>query len=71
VRLAPYSSGPSRHWIKSKNVPVVKREAEEDWSTSEREASYARLSTCWLHFFAQSINPKVQFGKFLRVVDEV
>ena len=29
-----YSSGRSRHWIKSKNpnAPAVKRETEEDWS---------------------------------------
>jgi ATP-dependent DNA ligase len=28
-----YTSGRSRHWVKSKNlaVPAVKREAEEDW----------------------------------------
>ena len=26
-----YTSGRSRHWIKSKN-PAVKREAEEDWA---------------------------------------
>jgi bifunctional non-homologous end joining protein LigD len=33
-RDSPYSSGRSRHWIKSKNpnAPAVKREAEEDWS---------------------------------------
>jgi bifunctional non-homologous end joining protein LigD len=32
-RDSPYSSGPSAHWIKSKNpqAPAVKREAEEDW----------------------------------------
>jgi bifunctional non-homologous end joining protein LigD len=32
-RDSPYSSGRSRHWIKSKNpnAPAVKREAEEDW----------------------------------------
>jgi ATP-dependent DNA ligase len=32
-RHSPYSSGRSRHWIKSKNpnAPAVKREAEEDW----------------------------------------
>jgi bifunctional non-homologous end joining protein LigD len=32
-RDLPYSSGRSRHWIKSKNpnAPAVKREAEEDW----------------------------------------
>jgi hypothetical protein len=31
---APYRSGRSPHWIKSKNAtaPAVKREAEEDWS---------------------------------------
>ena len=30
---SPYISGPSRHWIKSKNpaAAAVKREAEEDW----------------------------------------
>jgi hypothetical protein len=33
LKLSPYSSGRSRHWIKSKNpnAPAVKREAEEDW----------------------------------------
>jgi ATP-dependent DNA ligase len=33
-RDSAYSSGRSRHWIKSKNpsAPAVKREAEEDWS---------------------------------------
>jgi hypothetical protein len=33
-RDSPYSSGRSRHWIKSKNpqAPAVKREAEEDWA---------------------------------------
>jgi bifunctional non-homologous end joining protein LigD len=33
-RDSPYSSGRSRHWLKSKNpnAPAVKREAEEDWS---------------------------------------
>jgi ATP-dependent DNA ligase len=32
-RDSPYSSGRSRHWVKSKNpnAPAVKREAEEDW----------------------------------------
>jgi bifunctional non-homologous end joining protein LigD len=32
-RDSHYSSGRSRHWIKSKNpnAPAVKREAEEDW----------------------------------------
>jgi bifunctional non-homologous end joining protein LigD len=32
-RDSSYSSGRSRHWIKSKNphAPAVKREAEEDW----------------------------------------
>ena len=32
-RDSPYSSGRSRHWIKSKNpnAPAVEREAEEDW----------------------------------------
>jgi bifunctional non-homologous end joining protein LigD len=32
-RGSAYSSGRSRHWIKSKNpnAPAVKREAEEDW----------------------------------------
>jgi bifunctional non-homologous end joining protein LigD len=32
-RDSPYSSGRSRHWIKSKNpnAPAVKREAEENW----------------------------------------
>jgi bifunctional non-homologous end joining protein LigD len=32
-RDSPYSSGRSRHWIKSKNpnAPAVKRETEEDW----------------------------------------
>jgi ATP-dependent DNA ligase len=40
-RDSPYSSGRSRHWIKSKNpnVPAVKREAEEDWG---RWKAYAR-----------------------------
>jgi hypothetical protein len=32
-RDSPYSSGRSRHWIKSKNpnAPAVRREAEEEW----------------------------------------
>src|ERR1700730_13592501 len=32
-RDSPYSSGRSRHWIKSKNpaAPAMRREAEEDW----------------------------------------
>ena len=34
-RDSPYSSGRSRHWVKSKNpnAPAVKCEAEEDWSS--------------------------------------
>jgi len=30
---SPYRSGPSPHWLKTKNpaAPAVKREAEEDW----------------------------------------
>lgn len=42
-RDSPYSSGRSRHWVKSKNpsAPAVKREAEEDWSG--RKPSARRL----------------------------
>ena len=28
---SPYRSGRSPHWVKVKNAPAVKREAEEDW----------------------------------------
>jgi bifunctional non-homologous end joining protein LigD len=39
-RDSPYSSGRSRHWIKSKNpsAPAVKREAEEDWGQVARSS---------------------------------
>ena len=39
-RDSPYSSGRSRHWIKSKNpnAPAVKREAEEDWGRWKAKA---------------------------------
>jgi hypothetical protein len=34
-----YRSGRSPHWIKSKNpnAPAVKREAEEDWASTDDE----------------------------------
>jgi bifunctional non-homologous end joining protein LigD len=37
-RDSPYSSGRSRHWIKSKNpnAPAVTREAEEEWGHARR-----------------------------------
>jgi hypothetical protein len=37
-RDSPYSSGRSRHWVKSKNpnAPGEKREAEESWTQSPR-----------------------------------
>jgi bifunctional non-homologous end joining protein LigD len=43
-RDSPYSSGRSRHWIKSKNpqAAAVKREAEEDWGRWSARA-YPRL----------------------------
>jgi bifunctional non-homologous end joining protein LigD len=44
-RDSAYSSGRSRHWIKSKNpsAPAVKRVAEEDWSgrRGDRGKGYA------------------------------
>jgi bifunctional non-homologous end joining protein LigD len=43
-RDSPYSSGRSRHWIKSKNphAPAVKREAEEDWGGWSARTRHSR-----------------------------
>jgi hypothetical protein len=47
-RDSPYSSGRSRHWIKSKNpnAPAVSEKLRRIGQLAEREASYARLSAC-------------------------
>jgi ATP-dependent DNA ligase len=39
VRLSPYRSGRSKHWVKVKNpaAPAVRREAEKEWCGARRK----------------------------------